>query len=144
MIGHVEFEVIGVPKPQGSMKAISIGGRARVKPSGGSDFAAWRNAVSQAAKDVAEHDDVPAPLDGPLVLLVDYRIPMPKSRPKRDRERGEAHKTSAPDLDKLVRTIGDALTASGLIVDDARFVAINATKVETTGWTGAVVRVERL
>ena len=145
MTGHVEFEVIGVPKPQGSKRAFKDkAGNARMKEDGGFEFAAWRNAVARAAKDVAGHDDVLAPLDGPLVLLVDFRFPMPKSRPKRDRERGEAHKTSAPDLDKLVRTIGDALTASGLIVDDARFVAINATKVETTGWTGAVVRVERL
>lgn len=140
----IEFEVIGLPKPQGSMKAISIGGQARVKPSGGNEFAAWRNAVSQAARDVAEHDDVSAPLDGPLALDVTFRFPMPKSRPKRDHAAGLAWKTTAPDLDKLVRTVGDALTASGLIADDARFAVIKATKAETTGWTGAVIRVEAL
>jgi Holliday junction resolvase RusA-like endonuclease len=140
----IEFEVIGVPKPQGSMKAFNVGGHARVKPSGGSDFAAWRNAVSQAARDVRGHDDVLAPLDGPLALVVTFRFPMPKSRPKAAQKAGEAWKTSAPDTDKLVRTIGDALTAANLVTDDARFAVINATKVETTGWTGAVIRVERL
>lgn len=140
----IEFEVIGVPKPQGSMKAFNVGGHARVKPSGGSDFAAWRNAVSQAARDVSEHDDVTAPLDGPLALVVTFRFPMPKSRSKAAQKAGETWKTSAPDTDKLVRTIGDALTAAKLITDDARFAVINATKVETTGWTGAVIRVERL
>ena len=41
-----------------------------------------------------------------------------RGRPRRlDRERGEAWKTTAPDTDKLVRTIGDALTAANLIAD---------------------------
>jgi Holliday junction resolvase RusA-like endonuclease len=137
----IEFEVIGVPKPQGSMKAFAVGGRARMKPSGGGDFAAWRNAVSDAARNAI--GDAPA-LDGPLLLAVTFRFPMPASRPKRDRERGETWKTTAPDTDKLVRTIGDALTAANLIADDARFAVINATKVETTGWSGAIIRVERL
>lgn len=145
MTGSVEFEVIGVPKPQGSKKPFKDkAGNARMKEDGGLGFAAWRNAVSQAAKDVAGHDDVTAPLDGPLALVVTFRFPMPASRPKRDRERGEAWKTTAPDTDKLVRTIGDALTAANLVADDARFAVVNATKVETTGWTGAIVRVERL
>ena len=44
----VTFEVIGEPKPQGSMKAFNAGGFARVKPSGGEAFASWRNAVPPA------------------------------------------------------------------------------------------------
>lgn len=138
----VTFEVVGIPKPQGSMKAFAVGGRAMMKPSGGTDFASWRNAVSEAAKRAAEGLD--APLDGPLSLTVTFRFPMPTSRPKAARAAGEAFKTTAPDLDKLVRTIGDAITAANLIADDARFAIINATKVETTNWTGATIRVERL
>ena len=138
---RVAFDVLGVPKPQGSMKAFMAGGNARLKPSGGSDFAAWRNAVSDAARRAGEHHE---PLDGPLALVVTFRFPMPKSRSKRDRDRGEAWKTTAPDTDKLVRTIGDALTAANLITDDARFAIVNATQVETTGWTGASIAVEAL
>ena len=137
----IAFDVIGVPKPQGSMKAFNAGGHARMKPSGGADFAAWRNAASDAARNAI--GDAPA-LDGPLLLAVTFRFPMPARRPKRDRERGETWKTTAPDTDKLVRTIGDALTAAGAVADDARFAVVNATKVETTGWTGATIRVERL
>lgn len=137
----VEFEVIGVPKPQGSMKAFNAGGFARVKPSGGTAFAAWRNAVAQAAKDIAGHDDVTSPLDGALALVVEFRFPMPTSRPKATRAAGTCWKTTAPDADKLLRCVGDALTASGLVTDDARFVDISATKIETTGWTGAVITI---
>lgn len=138
----VAFDVYGVPMPQGSMKAFNAGGRARMKPSGGAGFAAWRNAVSEAAKRVA--DTLDGPLDGPLTLTAEFRFPMPASRPKRVREAGTAPKTTAPDLDKLVRCVGDALTAARLVTDDARFAYIGATKCETTGWTGASIRVERV
>lgn len=140
----IDFEVIGIPKPQGSMKAFAVGGRARLKPSGGAEFAAWRNAVSHAARDVAGHDDVRAPLSGPLALEVTFRFPMPASRPKRVRDAGEALKVTAPDVDKLLRTIGDALSASGLIGDDAQFSQVFGRKVETTGWTGAAIRLRPL
>lgn len=150
----VEFEVIGVPCPQGSMKAFAVGGRAMVKPSGGLKFAQWRNAVAQAGHDLVVTragewaaevggGDFEFPLDGALGLSVEFRFPMPAGRPKAVREYGRAWKTTAPDTDKLIRCIGDALTASGLITDDARFVAVEATKVETTGWTGAIVTITR-
>lgn len=136
----VTFDVIGIPKPQGSMKAFAVGGRARMKPSGGADFAAWRNAVAEAARNVAGD----APLEGPLRLTVSFQFPMPKSRPKAMRANGVGYKTTAPDLDKLVRTIGDALTASGLIRDDALIAELVATKAEVTSWTGATITLEAL
>lgn len=136
----VTFDVIGIPKPQGSMKAFAVGGRARVKPSGGADFAAWRNAVADAARKVAGD----TPMEGPLKLTVTFQFPMPASRPKAMRANGVGWKTTAPDLDKLVRTIGDALTASGLIRDDALIAELSAIKAEVTSWTGATITVEAL
>jgi len=50
--GVVLFDVIGTPKPQGSMKAFMAGGHARQKPSGGLEFAAWRNAGEIVATQV--------------------------------------------------------------------------------------------
>jgi Holliday junction resolvase RusA-like endonuclease len=88
----VLFDVIGTPKPQGSMKAFMAGGHARQKPSGGLEFAAWRNAVSEAARHQAE---IVGKLDGPLRLNVLFRFDMPKSRPKAARELGRAPKTTA-------------------------------------------------
>lgn len=136
----VTFEVVGIPKPQGSMKAFAVGGRAMMKPSGGNEFAAWRNAVSQAARDV----NAPAPMSGPLRLNIVFRFPMPKSRPKALQVAGQGWKTTAPDTDKLIRCVGDALTAAGLIGDDALFAIVHAKKLETTGWTGAVVTVSEI
>jgi crossover junction endodeoxyribonuclease RusA len=133
----VKFDVIGIPMPQGSMKAFSVGGKARVKPSGGAGFAQWRNAVSETARQHAPD----TPHDGPLSLNIVFRFPMRASRPKKTRDAGWAWKTTAPDLDKLVRAVGDALTAAAFIADDARFVSITASKIETTGWTGACIMI---
>lgn len=141
----ISFEIIGDPKPQGSKTAFRVGKHARVKEVNSLDHATWRNQVAQVARDLAEHDDVPAPLDGVLTLNVTFRFAMPKSRPKRIRDMvaasGYAPKTTAPDTSKLVRALEDGLQAGGLITDDARIAYLTAAKVETTGWTGADVTI---
>lgn len=129
-----EFEVIGLPAPQGSKR--HVGGGRMVEMS--KKVGPWRDAVAHAARDVMAGAD---PLDGPLVLLVDFRMPMPASRRKADRERGWKWADRQPDLDKLVRSTLDGLTAGGMIVDDARVVSIDARMREVVGWTGAVIEV---
>lgn len=129
----IEFEVVGTPAAQGSKR--HVGGGVMVEQS--KKLKPWRAAVAAAARDVAEG----APLDGPLSIDVEFRFPMPKSRSKTLHQVGRGPKTSAPDLDKLVRAVGDALKEGGLIRDDALFVRVSAVKVEVVGWTGAIITV---
>lgn len=140
-----EFEILGVPSPQGDKSAVMIGGKPRLiegkRGSARAKHRDWRSAVAQAARDIARDSD--APFDGPLELCVQFRFPMPASRPKRIRLAGRAPKVSSPDLDKLLRALGDGLQAGGLITDDARIVEVVASKIEVTGWTGAVVELRR-
>lgn len=136
----VEFEVIGHPYPQGSKKAFVANGRAIVKEASGGNHAAWRNAIAQVAREIAPPG---GPYDGALGLSVEFRFPMPASRSKAVRNSGRAWKTTAPDTSKLIRCLEDGLQAGGLIVDDARFCAVEATKVETIGWTGATITITR-
>lgn len=108
---QTEFFVPGTPAPQGS-KAISRSGRMyetnkATRP--------WRKAVATAA---AEHDPYG---DTPLAVGLRFVFTPPK-RPK------FPDMAVKPDLDKLIRAVGDALTASGLIHDDARITALHATK----------------
>lgn len=142
----VEFEVLGHPAPQGDKSAVLIAGKPRLiegrRGSGRERHATWRTVVADAARDIAADLDG-VPLDGALGLSVEFRFPMPASRSKTARARGRAWKTTAPDTDKLLRALGDSLKAGGLIVDDARFVAVEAIKVEVTGWTGAIVTITR-
>ena len=139
----IEFEVIGLPAPQGSKTRMPNGAMLE----GGSKEARtrhrdWRTAVAERAREVAAGHGLESPLDGPLALEVEFRFPMPASRPKRTRTLGLVPKSTAPDLDKLVRSVGDSLTQGGLIRDDARIYLLLATKVETVGWTGATIRVK--
>jgi Holliday junction resolvase RusA-like endonuclease len=135
----VGFEVVGTPVQQGSKR--HVGGGRMIEAANG--HREWRHAVATEARRVA--GSLPdTPLDGPLCLSVRFRFPMPSSRPKRRLRIGIAWKTTAPDLDKLVRAVGDALTDSGLIRDDARIGMVIASKVETTDWSGAEIKLHAL
>lgn len=139
----VSFEVEGLPMPQGSHTAITRGGRPALIPAGTSTsrkaFAAWRQAVADAARDAAPDD---APLDGPIKVSMTFRFPMPASRSAVVRRTGWAWKATKPDLDKLIRAVCDSLTSAQLIADDARVVLLIAEKVEIDGtWHGAEITV---
>lgn len=143
MTALVEFEVLGVPAPQGSHTAVTIGGKARLieggSNTGRTKHKAWRTAVAEAARDVAGD----TPFDGPLWLSIEFRFPMPKSRPAAARRAGRWPHTVKPDADKVLRATLDGLTAGGLIVDDARVCAVELEAWEVLGWTGAVITVGR-
>lgn len=140
----VSFEILGLPSPQGSKTRMPNGAMVEGRSTGQRErHRNWRSAVAEVARDIAAHDDVAAPLDGALTLVVEFRFPMPSSRRAAVRARGWGWKTSAPDTDKLIRALGDGLQAGGLIRDDARFAVIEARKIEVSGWTGATVTIER-
>lgn len=106
------FTVEGLPGPQGSKRHVG-GGRMvesskKVKP--------WRNAVEKAAKAAQGADWVP--LDGPLLLVIEFYMPRPKGHPKTKRTLPDR----VPDQSKLLRATEDALTTAGTYVDDARIV----------------------
>lgn len=132
----LRFDVMGHPTPQGSKRRM---GNGMMVEAGGARLANWRSAVAEAAHRVAPD----RPLDGPLTLEVVFRFSMPASRPKAIRIEGWCVKSSAPDLDKLVRSLADGLTAGGLIQDDARICSLRATKLEVVGWTGAQVTINQ-
>lgn len=135
----VEFEITGLPAPQGSKSKMpngamvesgSAAGRAKLRD--------WRTACAQVARDIAEENHY----DAPVAVTVEFRFPMPKSRPVKVKRQGVAWKQGKPDLDKLQRALGDSLTAGGLVARDELIVAWRSSKVETIGWTGAIVRIE--
>ena len=134
------FDVVGIPVQQGSKRHVGGG---RMIESGGIRHREWRHAVATEARNVAATIDG-APLDGPLLLSVVFRFPMPASRPKRLQDAGTIRKTTAPDLDKLIRSVGDSLTDSGLIRDDARIGMVIASKVEVVDWCGAIIQLHAL
>ncbi len=117
------FVVHGVPAPQGSKRV--FGGRVveqskRVKP--------WRDAVRTAAAVEADRIGLLAPLEAPYGVELWFYIPKPRTT--------RAQHPVAPavgDLDKLVRSTLDALTQSGIILDDRFIVNLTTSKA----WAGS-------
>ena len=128
----ISFFVEGIPAPQGSKRHVGYGrlveSSKKLKP--------WRAAVAAAAASAAHALD--QPLDGHLRLIVRFELPAPK------RSRFGNRPAGPPDLDKLVRAVDDALTDSGLIVDDARIVTISASKHWATDQPGATITIETI
>jgi Holliday junction resolvase RusA-like endonuclease len=139
----IEFRVLGVPVPQGSKsRGVTKTGKQYTREAGAERLRPWRS-------DVAGHAEIEAQthgcLEGPLVLDIVFRFPMTKSALKVDRVRGWMPRAKNPDTDKLLRAIGDALTAGGLIKDDNLFVDIRVRKIDVwEAWTGAVIRIGKV
>lgn len=111
--------VSGLPRPQGSMRAMTVGGRARIFHADHDDLAVWRGAITHDA--AALWGQTP-PLDGPVFVHLYFYLPRPASAPKR-RQRPDRR----PDLDKLARAVLDSLTGV-VFTDDARVVQLLAGK----------------
>lgn len=147
----IRFSVRGIPVPQGSSRGFFNARAHRVViTSDNQSLKGWRNLVATVAQQHA-----PSELwTDPVSLGLLFRLPMPKSRengactcthllgrhrkmagtrtgcrncPCTDYHPAKVWPSGKPDLDKLVRSIGDALT--GIILkDDSRIVAIQVVK----------------
>lgn len=137
----ISFQIVGDPAPQGSKTAIVTGGKIKLiegrNSTGRLRHKTWRDTVANAARDNAPAD---GPLDGPLGLEITFRMRRPASRPKNH----HGWHATTPDLDKLLRAVGDALVTGGLIRDDSRIAVTVAYAIEVTDWTGAEINVRQL
>lgn len=115
----LKFEVKGVAAPQGSKRGAVRGKTKAGKPKvimieSAAGLAAWRADVAAAAEVAA--GPYWEPLDSPLLCRLLVFLPRPAKTKFTDYPAGP------PDVDKLQRAIGDALTKSKVITDDARIV----------------------
>ena len=133
---RLSFDVVGVPLPQGSMRAFVPKGwnHAVVTHKRGPDLRQWRALVAEAAGRAGQG----VVFDGAIRLTLDFRLVRSKSLPRRVTEH-----VKKPDLDKLCRAILDALEGV-LYVSDSHVVAVHATKryAETGSAPGVAVRLE--
>jgi crossover junction endodeoxyribonuclease RusA len=127
---HLDFIVLGEPQPQGSKTV----GRTRA---GGSFVrednpatAPWRQAVAAAALKAIDEQPL---WTGPLRLVATFVFRRPASHFGTGRNAGRLKPSSPlyvrgrPDVDKLLRAVGDALT--GIVWrDDAQLVIVHAEK----------------
>jgi crossover junction endodeoxyribonuclease RusA len=132
---EIAFDVIGRPSPQGSKK--SIGNNRFVESS--KFLPAWRTAVKIAAEDAVTSENW-VRVSGPVELEVMFYLDRPASITPAKRPQP----TVPPDLDKLVRGVGDALT--GVVYDDdSQVIRCLAWKVYADNREpGAFIRVNEL
>ena len=114
----LQFEVFGVPQPQGSSRAFvnRTTGRAIVTSSN-PHLKDWRTEIASGARTAMQ--GLP-PIEHSVSVRATFWLPRPKSV-KRDEP------TVKPDLDKLVRAVLDGLTHI-VYFDDAQVTHIEACK----------------
>ena len=140
----VAFVVDGAPAPQGSKVARTTpGGAGYVHESNRAKLEPWRAAVAARAREAMGGRP---PLTGPLELDVAFLFGRPRAHYRTGRHAGELKPTAPiycdkrPDLDKLLRAIGDAIT--GIVaVDDAAIVELHARKAYGSPSAQIAVRV---
>jgi len=125
------FDVSGEPASQGSHSVIN----GRIVQVNSAKHKRWRNAVAFAALDLVGTEW--ELIEDPIELSVIFYLPRPKTATRE-------FPAVMPDLDKLIRSVGDSLTGT-VIRDDSRIITIHAQKLyaDSRG-SGAVIRVKTL
>lgn len=126
---RLQFFVEGIPRPQGSKRAI---GRGRMVEQS-KYLPGWRREVSR----VAEAAAAGRVFMGPVALLLDFYILRGKTVKRRQ-------PTVPPDLDKLARAIADGITTAGVWGDDAQVVVLHARKEYVGDTPGVDVTIREL
>jgi crossover junction endodeoxyribonuclease RusA len=131
-MAEVSFSITGDPASQGS-HAIMNG---RIVQVNSKKHKAWRTAIINEVIATLPADWVP--IDGPCELNVMFLMPKPVSVKR-------SSPSVAPDLDKLIRSVGDALAIAGVYTDDSRIIRISARKVYAQGIEpGATITIKAL
>jgi Holliday junction resolvase RusA-like endonuclease len=131
-MAEVSFSITGDPASQGS-HAIMQG---RIVQVNSKKHKAWRTAIVNEV--IATLPPDWEPIDGPCELIVNFYLSKPASVKR-------SSPSVAPDLDKLVRSVGDALAIAGVYTDDSRITRISARKLYAQGIEpGATITVQSL
>lgn len=119
MRASFETFIHGLPISQGSMKHVGRGHLVHSRP-----LLEWRNRIAAESVEAARVAGFPLNWDGPAIVVAGFVLP----RPKRPRFAVPATK---PDLDKLERAVGDALSLGrgAVLSEDSRIIEWSAAKV---------------
>lgn len=125
---EVTFTIPGQPEFQGSKRYVGRG----IMVEDNKRLKSWRLDAMLAAQKAAEGFRFER---GALMVEATFQYTRPKAHYGSGRNANKLKplaprfKVTAPDLDKLQRALGDALTQSGLIIDDALVVIWGANKL---------------
>ena len=146
LVREVVLVVHGDPAPKGSLKCVGRrGSRGHVLVEDSDRTGPWRERVAAGGRRLMAVCDLPDGVSGPVALEVTFTVLRPSSHYGTGRNAGIL-KASAPgypakrssngiggDVDKLARTILDALEDSGLLLDDSQVVELVTRKTYPDG-----------
>lgn len=113
------FRAYGNPRPQGSKR--HVGNNRFIEASAG--LKEWRETIARTIFEVQSETDNYVRFTEPVVVAAVFLMPKPSSVKR-------LWPSVSPDLDKLQRALGDAMSInSELLADDALIVAWETTKV---------------
>lgn len=119
---YASIDIKGIPASKGSYRAINVKGKTRFIPMDRKEKP-WRKTVSRKLQelwDVNNFDTIGK--DQFVSVTLTFFMPRPKQAKR-------MYPTVKPDIDKLTRCILDAITDSGIWVDDSQCTRINAEKI---------------
>lgn len=125
----IEFVIEGTAIPQGSKRHVGNGRMIEANP----NLRAWRSVVTAAARQ-ASNDFTQFEKSAGVEIELTFFMPKPKTVTR-------SMPTVKPDLDKLVRSILDGVTDSGIWVDDSQVVKITARKNYTINTPKVFVKI---
>jgi Holliday junction resolvase RusA-like endonuclease len=127
----ITLDVYGRPTPQGSKRVFN----GRIVEAQSANLKKWRAAIEEACQPYANQNIHL----GPIRLEVDFFLERPKTVKVKDRPLPIV----PPDLDKLLRGVGDGIGQSGVIWgDDSQIVEISARKFYADDReSGAIIRI---
>jgi len=118
MRNELYFTAYGIPRPQGSKRHVGNGVMIEA-----SDVKPWRKAIANAVFEAWIRSGDDRPFTGPVEVWATFYLPRPKTIKR-------LLPSVAPDLDKLQRALGDALSIdSKALADDSLIVRWNASKL---------------
>lgn len=133
---RLAITVIGTPAPQGSKKHV---GNGVMIESNQRQLQTWREDVKLAALRALETTPGWERTYPAVTAHITFTLPRPKAHYRTGLETSHLLRDGAPqlhgvrpDLDKLLRSTGDALTTAGVYADDARIAQLFAVKTYPT------------
>ena len=139
-VQRLQFDVPGVPQPQGSTTSFLRGGKV-VTTSANKQLRPWRDAVCWHAREARAG----APqFAGPVIVSVIFWLPRPAGHfgKKGLLPSAPPHPYRKPDLDKLLRGVFDALSEAGVWRDDAQVVGLGEVAKRYSDKPGACIAIE--
>jgi len=122
----IEFTIPGSPVAQGRPRFSTHGGFARAYDPKKSKEG--KSVVRLCARDAMELDDGDGPIIGPIIMMIQFGIALPKSSYRKRVPVVRAWRTKKPDLDNLLKLVKDA--CSGVVfIDDNQIARVVAEKI---------------